>query len=70
MFKTVTWRTGPGWGQFKQSAKNKKLIKKYHDAWAGANGYKPQAPSSKRQAASATKKTQLKYINRIIKEKL
>ena len=48
MFKTVTWKTGPNRGQFKQSAKNKKLIKKYHDAWAVANGYKLQAPSFKR----------------------
>ena len=54
MFKTVTWRTGPNKGQFKQSAKNKKLIKKYHDAWATANGYKLQAPSSKLQAPSLT----------------
>jgi len=47
MYKTVTWRTGPNRGQFKQQPKNKKLIKKYHDAWARANGYKLQAPSSK-----------------------
>ena len=57
MYKTVTWNTGPNRGQFKQSAKNKKLIKKYHDAWAVANGYKLQAPSLKLQASSATKKT-------------
>ena len=57
MFKTVTWRTGPNKGQFKQSAKNKKLIKKYHDAWAVANGYKPQAASRKLQASGALKKT-------------
>jgi hypothetical protein len=50
MYKTVTWRTGPNRGQFKQQPKNKKLIKKYHDAWARANGYKLQAPSAKLQA--------------------
>jgi len=47
--------------------------------WARPHGYnlrlkknkkKKKATSSKRQASSATKKTQLKYINRIIKEKL
>ena len=47
---SIIWNTGPNRGQFKQSAKNKKLIKKYHDAWARANGYKLQAPSGKRQA--------------------
>jgi hypothetical protein len=31
---------------------------------------KLQAPSSKRQAASATKKTQLKYINKLERNKL
>jgi len=57
MYKTVTWRTGPNRGQFKQQPKNKKLIKKYHDAWARANGYKLQAASAKLQAPSALKKT-------------
>ena len=52
MFKTVSWKTGPNRGQFKQQPKNKKLIKKYADAWAKANGYKPQATSPKRQASS------------------
>ena len=46
---SIIWNTGPNRGQFKQSAKNKKLIKKYHDAWARANGYKLQAPSAKLQ---------------------
>ena len=50
MFKTVSWKTGPNRGQFKQQPKNKKLIKKFHDAWAEANGYKLQAPSGKLQA--------------------
>ena len=59
---SIIWNTGPNRGQFKQSAKNKKLIKKYHDAWARANGYKLQAPSAKLQAPSALKKTQLKSI--------
>jgi len=44
---SITWKTGPNRGQFKQQPKNKKLIKKFHDAWAAANGYKLQAPSKK-----------------------
>ena len=44
---SITWKTGPNRGQFKQQLKNKKLIKKYHDAWAKANGYKLQASSAK-----------------------
>jgi hypothetical protein len=52
-FKTVSWKTGPNRGQFKQQPKNKKLIKKYADAWAKANGYKLQAPSLKLQAPSS-----------------
>jgi len=55
---SITWKTGPNRGQFKQQPKNKKLIKKFHDAWAEANGYKLQAPSPKLQASSALKKTQ------------
>jgi len=31
---------------------DRKLILKLHNEWAKANGYKPQASSSKRQAAS------------------
>jgi len=50
---SITWKTGPNRGQFKQQPKNKKLIKKFHDAWARANGYKLQAPSAKLQAPSA-----------------
>ena len=46
---SITWKTGPNRGQFKQQPKNKKLIKKFHDAWAVANGYKLQAPSSKQR---------------------
>ena len=57
MFKTVTWNTGLAAERARAKNKseppaNKKLIKKYADAWARANGYKPQASSSKRQAAS------------------
>ena len=44
MFKTIAWKTGPNRGQFKQKPKNKKLVKKIHDAWAKKNGYSPQAP--------------------------
>ena len=58
------WNTGSAAARFR--AKNKseppvdhKLVHKLHDAWARANGYKPQATSRKRQAASATKRTQL-----------
>jgi len=47
---SITWKTGPNRGQFKQQPKNKKLIKKFHDAWAEANGYKLQASSDKLQA--------------------
>jgi len=57
----ITWNTGLAAERARHnlrlSLKNKKLIKKYHDAWARANGYKPQASSLKRQAASALKKT-------------
>ena len=38
--------------KLRPAAVEKKLIKKYHDAWARANGYKPQAASCKPQAAS------------------
>ena len=58
----ITWNTGLAAERARHnlrlSLKNKKLIKKYHDAWARANGYKLQAPSAKPQASSATKKTQ------------
>ena len=54
---SITWNTGAAAERFRAKNKseppaNKKLIKKLHDAWARANGYK-------RQAASATKKTRL-----------
>ena len=48
MYKTVSWKTGPNRGPSKQV--DHKKIKKYADAWARANGYKPQAPSLKLQA--------------------
>ena len=52
-----SWNTGAAAERFRAKNKSeppadKKLIKKYHDAWVRANGYK-------RQAASATKKTRL-----------
>jgi len=40
---SITWNTGRNRGQSKQV--DHKKIKKYHDAWARANGYKLQAPS-------------------------
>ena len=48
----VVWNTGAAAMRFRAKNKseppaNKKLIKKYADAWAKANGYKPQASSSK-----------------------
>ena len=56
-----SWNTGAAAERFRAKNKSeppadKKLIKKLHDAWARAHGYKPQAASSKRQAL---KKTQL-----------
>jgi len=53
----TSWNTGAAAERFRAKNKseppaNKKLIKKLHDAWARARGYK-------RQAASATKKTRL-----------
>jgi len=52
-----SWNTGAAAERFRAKNKSeppadKKLIKKYHDAWVRANGYKPQA-------ASSTKKTRL-----------
>ena len=56
---SITWNTGIA--AERARAKNKseppadhKLIKKYHDAWARANGYKPQAASRKLQALKKT----------------
>jgi len=39
---SISWNTGPNRGQSKKP--NKKLMKKFHDAWAKKNGYSPQAP--------------------------
>ena len=60
----TSWNTGAAAERFRAKNKSeppadKKLIKKLHDAWARAHGYKPQAASSKLQASSATKKPQL-----------
>ena len=54
---SITWNTGAAAERFRaknksEPAADEKLIKKLHDAWARAHGYK-------RQAASATKKTRL-----------
>ena len=58
-----SWNTGAAAERFRAKNKSeppadKKLIKKLHDAWARANGYK-------RQAASATKKTRLNSTNKL-----
>jgi len=61
MYKTISWNTGRAAERARsksEPAPNKKLIKKYHDAWCRANGYKLQASSRKPQAASTLKKTQ------------
>jgi len=55
MYKTVNWNTSPN--RKSEPPANKKLIKKYADAWAKANGYKPQAASVKRQATSSKRLT-------------
>ena len=55
MYKNVNWNTSST--RKSEPPANKKTILKYHAAWARANGYKPQAASSKRQAPSALKKT-------------
>ena len=64
-YKNVTWNTGPAAERARAKRKQKpepsvdhKLVHKLHDEWARANGYKLQAASRKRQASSATKKTQ------------
>jgi len=57
---SISWRTGAAAERFRQKsepAPDKKLIKKYHDAWVRANGYKPKASSVKPQAPGALKKT-------------
>ena len=63
---SISWNTGLAAERARAKRKHKseppvdhKLVHKLHDAWARANGYKPQASSSKRQAPSATKKPQL-----------
>jgi len=63
---SITWNTGVAAERARAKRKQKpepsvdhKLVHKLHDAWARANGYKRQASSSKRQAPSATKRTQL-----------
>ena len=55
-YKTVNWNTSST--RKSEPPANKKRIKKLHDKWCRANGYEPQAASSKRQASSTTKKTQ------------
>ena len=68
---SITWNTGAAAMRFRHHLrlKNKKLIKKYADAWARANGYKPQASSRKRQASSLKKDT-IKMYKVIRKKKL
>ena len=57
----VIWNTGAAAMRFRAKRKQKpeppvdhKLVHKLHDAWARANGYKPQAPSAKLQALKRT----------------
>ena len=58
---TIPWNTGLAAERARakrsEPPANKKLMKKYADAWARANGYKPQASSRKRQASSLKKDT-------------
>jgi len=56
---SITWNTGVAAERARAKRKQKpeppvdhKLVHKLHDAWARANGYKPQAASAKPQAAS------------------
>ena len=56
-----SWNTGAAAERFRAKNKseppaNKKTILKYHAAWAKANGYKPQAASSKRLKKDTVKK--------------
>jgi len=62
MYKTVSWKTGPNRGPSKQV--DHKKIKKYADAWARANGYKPQASSNKGRAGgpSSAKRQARKFL--------
>ena len=52
---TISWNTGLAAERARakrsEPPANKKLMKKYADAWARANGYKLQAASGKLQAA-------------------
>jgi len=64
---SISWNTGLAAERARAKNKSeppadKKLIKKLHDKWCRANGYEPQAASSKRQASSALKKTRLNDI--------
>ena len=61
---TISWNTGLAAERARAKRKQKpeppvdhKLVHKLHDAWARANGYKPQAASSKRQASSLKEDT-------------
>ena len=56
-----SWHTGAAAERFRAKNKSeptadKKLIKKLHDAWARANGYKPQAASSFRMVLTNKRK--------------
>ena len=58
---SITWNTGAAAMRFRAKNKseppaNKKLIKKYHDAWVKANGYERQATSRKRHKKDTIKK--------------
>ena len=60
----VIWNTGLAAERARAKRKQKseppvdhKLVHKLHDAWARANGYKPQAASRKRQASSLKEDT-------------
>ena len=55
---SITWNTGLAAERARAKNKSeppadKKLIKRLHDKWCRANGYKPQASSSKLQAPSS-----------------
>ena len=54
MYKNVNWNTSST--RKSEPPANKKTILKYHAAWAKANGYKPQAASSKRLKKDTVKK--------------
>ena len=58
---SITWNTGAAAERFRAKNKSeppadKKLIKKYHDAWVRANGYKLQAASSFRMVLTNKRK--------------